>query len=192
MYRLLPLLGDVGLGIFSIVVVSFFYGRYELAAFFLMPFAFIPDLDTIAELRSRGKLAASAEHPFDHREILHKPIVWLVVLGFVWWFAGYYGAVVFVMVLLHFLHDSVLTGWGVPWLAPFSSVRIKFFVDEQNEISFKPKDWVRTWNETELQEAIIAYGNENWIEDLYLRPTLVSFSEYGIFVLSFVTVMIVF
>lgn len=192
MYRLLPLLGDVGLGILSIVFVSLLYDRHELSAFLLMPLAFLPDLDALAELRVRGKLAASAEHPYDHREVLHKPIIWLVLLGLVWWSVGYYGAVAFVMVLVHFLHDSVLTGWGVPWFAPLSDIRIKFFVDEQNEISIKPRDWVRTWNKQELRRAIVMYGNENWVEDLYLNPTVVSSIEYGVFILSLVAIVVVF
>ncbi len=188
MYRLLPLLGDAGLGILSVLVVSFGYGVYEPTAFWLMPFAFLPDLDAFHEVMRRGKVAACADNPHDHRETLHKPILWLVPLALLWWSVGYYGAVIFTMVLLHFLHDSVLTGWGVPWLSPFSNIRIKFFVDEQNEASFKTKDWLRIWHEDELQKAIVAHGNENWIEDLYLHPTLVSVVEYSIFVLAIMLV----
>lgn len=192
MYRLLPLLGDAGLGILSIVLVSLLYEQYAVSAFLLLPFVFLPDLDALAELKSRGKLAASAEYPHDHRELLHKPVIWLVLLGLVWWHFGYYGAIAFTMVLMHFLHDSVLTGWGVPWLAPFFDVRIKFFVNERNEVSFKPKDWLRTWNKEDLREAIVAHGNENWIEDLYLKPTIVSLLEYGVFVLALIAMVVTF
>jgi len=191
MYKLLPLLGDLGLGIISVVCVSFVYGKEVDGAFVLLALAFLPDLDALPELWRHGQVAASKDHPADHRELLHKPILWLGVAGFCWWYFGYYGAVSFVVLLLHFVHDSVLTGWGVPWLWPFSKVRIKFFVDEKNEVSLAPKNWIRTWNKLELQHAIVIYGNKNWIEDLYLRPTVVSAVEYGIFLLSLVALLVV-
>ena len=113
--------------------------------------------------------------------MLHKPLVWLLVAAALWFWTDYYGAIAFFAVLMHFLHDSVLTGWGVPWFAPFSQTRIKFFVDETNKESFRREDWVRLWTPEELTQAIIAYGYEDWIEQLYLRPTIVSMIEYSVF-----------
>ena len=189
MYRILPLLGDAGLGILSIVFLSHWYSVSNMYAFLLLPLAFAPDLDAIVELRRRGKVAASAENPSDHREVLHKPILWMLVTGAWWYFGGFYGAVAFALVTMHFLHDSVLTGWGVPWLAPFLKVRIKFFASEANQESLAQKDWIRTWGPEELQKAIVAHGNENWIRDLYLRPTVVSIVEYGVFGLSLIALL---
>ncbi len=184
MYRLLPLLGDAGLGILSIIFVSFCYGRSDMSGFLLLPLAFLPDLDAIPELWKEGKVSASAKNPHDHRELLHKPIIWLLILGMWWYLGGFYGAVAFALVAGHFIHDSILTGWGVPWLSPFSNVRIKFFANERNEESFARKDWIRVWSRDDLHILIIKYGNDNWIEDLYLRPTAVSVIEYSFFAVS--------
>lgn len=180
MYRLLPLLGDVGLGILSVIFVSFAYEVYDFRAFLLLPLALLPDLDAIPEIMKKGRVAASASNPRDHRELLHKPILWLVPLGFCWIEFGYMGAVAFTMVFLHFVHDSILTGWGVPWLWP-RRTRIKFFVNARNEPSLARCDWVRTWNEEQLRKDIVVYGDENWIEKYYLHTTSVSVIEYGVF-----------
>ncbi len=183
MYRLLPLLGDVGLGILSVIFVSLAYGERDMWAFILLPLILLPDLDAIPEITKKGKVAASKENPHDHRELLHKPILWFIATGFFWREFGYYGAIAFTMVAFHFIHDSVFTGWGVPWLWP-SRRRFKFLVDEKNEFSFARKDWLRSWNEDELTTAIVTYGDENWIENLYLKPTVVSSVEYGVFFFS--------
>lgn len=182
MYRLLPLLADLGLGIITFVWVSIAYGQTTLIGFLLaVVLVFMPDLDALPEISKRGRLAASKDNPTDHREMLHKPLLWLALTGMFWMWSGYYGAIAFFVILMHFVHDSVLTGWGVPWFAPFSQTRIKFFVDETNKESLARENWIRTWGPEELTQAIVQYGYEDWIERLYLRPTVVSIIEYGIF-----------
>ncbi len=186
MKQLLPVFGDIGLGILTILCVNHFYDTMNYYSFFLLFFAIIPDLDAVPEVMKRGKVAASADNPSDHREILHKPLIWLSILGVAWYMFDLYGAIAFFLVFVHFLHGTVLTGWGVPWLTPFSDRRIKFFVDEENEVSLSRNNWLRTWNQEELQKAIVKYGNENWIEDLYLKPSVVSVVEYGTFLISLI------
>ena len=184
MYRVLPLLGDIGLGILSVLFVSDLYQINNPYLFLFLPFILLPDCDAIMEIKRRGKVAASAENPYDHRELLHKPLLWLLACGTAWYFTGHYGAIMFTMILLHFVHDSVFTGWGVPWLSPFSNVRIKFFVDKRNEVSFRPRDFIRIWQPNELRMMIANYGNENWIEDIYLTINITTLVEYGIFSIS--------
>lgn len=188
MYRLLPLLADLGLGIITFVWVSIAYEQTTVLGFLLaVVFVFVPDLDALPELSKRGRLAASKDNPTDHREMLHKPLLWLALTGMFWMWIGYHGAIAFFAILMHFLHDSVLTGWGVPWFAPFSQTRIKFFVDETNKESLARENWIRTWGPEELTQAIVQYGYEDWIERLYLRPTVVSIVEYGIFGMAVIT-----
>lgn len=184
MYKILPLLGDVGLGVLSVIFVSILYNINNPYLFIFVPLILLPDCDAIMEIKRRGKVAASAENPYDHRELLHKPLLWLLFCGIAWYFTGHYGAIMFIMVLLHFIHDSVFTGWGVAWLSPFSNVRIKFFVDKRNEVSFRPRDFVRIWQPNELETMIATYGNENWIEDIYLTINIITLVEYGIFSIS--------
>ena len=181
MYRILPLLCDAGLGILVFIVVSRVYGVDEPLWMFSILCIFLPDLDSLSQLRSKGYVAASAEDPIDHREFLHKPIFWLVPALLVWIGFGYPGALLFFLFLAHFLHDSVLVGWGVPWLSPWNRTRIKFFVDQANHESLRREDWVRTWDPHELTKKIQQHGNEHWIQDIYLRLTPASVIEYSIF-----------
>lgn len=190
MYRIFPLLGDVGLGIFTFILVSIHYDEYALSGFVLaLACSHLPDLDAVEELFRRGKLAASAENPRDHREAFHKPLLVLTTTGMLWYFFGYHGAIAFTALLFHFIHDSVLTGWGVPWLSPFSDTRFKFFVNEKNQNSLAFKNWIRVWREEELEGLIIQYGDENWVENLYRKPTEVSVIEVGTFIISVVSLI---
>jgi hypothetical protein len=189
MYKLLPLLGDVGLGILVIIGVSVYLGAHDPYVWFLFPLALLPDVDAVPELVKRGKVAADAEHPHDHREFLHLPIVWVLAALALMYVSPLYGTVALCLVLGHFLHDSVLTGWGVPWLWPVSSVRIKFLVNERNEESLHPKDWLRVWDSDELRRAIELHGDGDWIRHLYLRPTLVSVIEYGVFLCALIALI---
>lgn len=184
MHRLLPLLGDAGLSILVYLCVGWSYGTSEAWGLLLLPCIFLPDADSFAQVRAKGYTAASADDPIDHREFLHKPVFWLVPSLVGWLAFGYPGAMLFFLFLAHFIHDSVLTGWGVPWFAPWSTMRIKFFADEANHESLRLEDWVRTWTAQELQEKIRAHGNEHWIRDLYLRLSLPSTIEYSVFVLA--------
>jgi len=184
MYRLLPLMGDAGLGILVYLGVGYFYGSPDAWGLLLAPCIFLPDIDSLAQVRKKGYAAASGEDPVDHREFLHKPVFWLLPALFAWIAFGYYGALLFFLFLAHFLHDSVLTGWGVPWLAPWSKVRLKFFADEANNESLRFNNWVRIWTPENLQEKIRAFGNEDWIRDLYLRLSIPSTIEYSVFILA--------
>jgi hypothetical protein len=187
MHRILPLLCDAGLGIFVFLAVSHAYRVEDGWSGFLIFCIFLPDLDSFSQLHRKGYVAASAEDPVDHREFLHKPVLWLLPSLMLWVAFGYVGALLFFLFLVHFLHDSVLTGWGVPWLSPWNRTRIKFFADETNHESLRKKDWVRTWRPDELAQMIRAHGNEDWIRDLYMRLTPVSVIEYSIFALGILT-----
>jgi hypothetical protein len=191
MYRILPLLGDAGLSILIFVLLNL-EGNVAWWSLVLLPFIFLPDLDSLPQLYNKGYTAASVEDPEDHREAFHKPLFWLVSALFLSLAFGYAGELLFFLFLAHFLHDSVLTGWGVPWLAPWSSLRVKFFADEQNRESLRPRDWVRTWTPAELREMIRVHGNENWIKDLYLRPSIPSMIEYSIFAVGIVALLFLF
>lgn len=190
MYRVLPLLGDIGLAILVVVFVSVFQDHSpSMWAWLCVPLIFFPDIDALVEFLARGNVAASKEHPFDHREILHKPLVFMWIPILLWPLNSYMSAIVFFIVLIHFLHDSVLTGWGVSWFWPFTKRRIKFFVNERNENSFARKDWIRSWDEKELQEAIVKYGYEDWIERLYFQPSVVRTIEFSIFGFSLIVLV---
>ncbi len=189
MYRLLPLLGDVGIGILAIAFLSFCYGEDFHRSLWFLPLIFLPDLDALPELLERGNVGASRNCIRDHRERLHVPLLFLVPAGLLSYHVGYEGMVVFTLFYLHFLHDSILTGWGVPWFAPFSDVRVKFFASEQNNASLRRRDWVRVWKRTRLPYLIEKFGDEDWIRNHYLRITPTSVIEYSTFIAGIVVLL---
>lgn len=189
MYRILPLLGDVGLGILTIVYVSHQYAQNGLEVFLFLPFIFLPDLDAVGEIQRKGHVGASSLNPYDHRDLLHKPLPWLLVAWGGVLINEFYGVLIFWLILVHFLHDSVLTGWGVSWLWPISNDRIKLFSNYRNENSCAPRDLFRIFRRHKLQGLIMQYGDDRWISHLYLRPTVVSIVEYGTFLISIVALV---
>ncbi len=185
MHRILPIVGDVGLGILVAVVVSQKYGVTDpyLIGWGIL-WAFLPDIDALPELLKRGEVAAHREHVQDHREKLHMPMFWLIPLWFMSVSFGVAWEIAFWAILMHFLHDSVFTGWGVPWFAPFARFRIKFFTAYDNSFSLKAEDLIRIWWRHELPTAITQYGDRNWVWNTYGELTPVLVIEYLIFAYS--------
>lgn len=185
MHRLLPLLGDVGLGILSTFCVEWVSGyEFEILHYIVgLIVAFLPDLDAFGdkEFLRRGVVAAHAGNLRDHREGLHKPIVWFVGAAILWIFSPIFGPIIFFGILVHFLHDSVGTGWGVQWLWPCTTW-YKLFVTKQNHLTWKI--FLMSWKQEELPGLIGRHGFSDWIEKLYLRPTIISVTEYLIFLLG--------
>ncbi len=182
----LPLLGDVGLGILTLMYVMEQNGRVDASVFWLLPLMFLPDLEALPKLLRRGKAASSLAHPkYNHEEVL-PPILWLAPTGLWWHYGGFYGEVACMLLFVHFLHKSVLIGWGVSWFRPFWEDRLKFFADYTNKNSLSISDWIRVFPRFKLRGLIDRYGDEEWVAHNYHRVTVVSVIEYGLFLWSLV------
>jgi membrane-bound metal-dependent hydrolase YbcI (DUF457 family) len=183
--------GDAGLGILSAVTVCWVFGVDPTFSLILVGilFAYIPDIDWVldAHFWKTGRVAAYAQNPYDHREGLHKPLLWaLAISGFGIVFGGVGPFIAFVAVMAHFLHDTVGTGWGMPWLWPLSKRRIKLFATKQNEVVLYP--FLMSWSREELTHYITNYGRANWKDYYYGSWTAVAIGEsvvagLGMFVL---------
>lgn len=187
MYRILPLLCDIGLGILAALGVEWALGL-PFSWFHVgvgIVFAFLLDADVLVDkdLWRDGYVATHEESPSDHRELLHKPLLWLAA----------FGASAFILppdlvliagsaTFLHFVHDSMGTGFGIMWLWPFSMRSYKFFAAKDDPLTFK--NFMISWSKEELPEVIRKHGMKEWIPRFYLRLTWISGLEYAVFLLG--------
>ncbi len=160
---------DIGIGLIVAWTMCRLFGIEPgiIHALIGIVFALLPDLDTFGELFKKGKVAAHADNPHDHREGLHYPMALMVLSGAVMylWLGSVFGIIAATSVFLHFAHDSVGTGWGIKWLWPFSRRIFKFFCEKTNKNSLNP---IVSWTPQELSVAIRKYGDPNWLPK-YLR-----------------------
>jgi hypothetical protein len=171
---------DAGLGILAALFVCTLYGIEPSFGYILLGiiFAYAPDVDWVLDTHfwKTGTVAAYAGNPYDHREGLHKPILWALVLsGWGLFVSDPAPLIALIAVMSHFLHDSFGTGWGIPWLWPLTKRRFKLFATKQNEVSFTSP--LMTWSHEELGQYITNYGRANWKEYYYGSWNAVSLSE---------------
>ncbi len=129
---------DLIIGVFGLVIgLLLGYGGWYSSVLFVA--AFLPDLDIVVNelyrifIKNEKKLGVKNfldEYSYSHKFIFHVPLIVLPVVFFVsgvlypdWLFS----VLVSVMILAHFVHDTVDKNWdGVPWLFPFSMFSYKF------------------------------------------------------------------
>ncbi len=203
MKQILPILADIANGIFATLLAGL-VTHGEIAWWYFLigiPFAMLPDLDAVPELLRRGKIAASSQYVYDHREGLHYPLLFLIVGISVVWVSPFFGLLFLFATMLHFINDSYGVGWGVPLLWPFSSRRYKFVDRKANRMKhmlIADGDWgmlsthertvrpVVFWTEEELPGYIARWGMDNWIDRYYLHLNWTSGIEYSLFVFSMI------
>jgi len=184
---LLALLADIANGIFATLITATLFGVEPTWHYFVgIAFTFIPDIDIIFVKDG------------DHRSGLHFPVVF-ITLGIIFIFiSGFWGTLFLIATMLHFVNDMYGTGWGVPLFWPLSKKRYKLFsrkgdpFTEKREDDVVPVKSVVTWTEDELKQHEEKYGNKNWIEDTYLRVTWISVTQYTIFTIALVLVVLEF
>jgi LexA-binding, inner membrane-associated putative hydrolase len=198
MRNVLALLADWANGIFSIFLAVLVTGNEAAWWHFLVGvlLSHLPDLDALPELWQRGKVAASSENPYDHRQGLHYPMAILLIALLLVWQLGYWGWVIFFSFLLHYSNDLYGTGWGIKLFWPFSSRNYKFFTRRVNRLKrllITSGDWelvapterrlqfVVSWSAEELPTYFKRWGIENWISEYYLKPNPICLTEYLLF-----------
>lgn len=207
MKSILALLADIANGIFAVALAGWITDSEIVWWHFLIgvPLAMLPDLDALPELYRRGKVASSVEHPEDHRDGLHYPILFVLTGLTICYFTPFWGILFLFATLLHFANDLYGTGWGVAILWPFSKSKFKFFsrrVNRLKAILQEDGDWehiseserrwrpVVVWQQAELRSYMKRWGIEDWIERCYCRLTWISGVEYGLFALALVLLML--
>ncbi len=193
MKNLLALLADWANGIFAVLLASMLTGVDPLWWHFVigMVLAMSPDIDALPELVARGKVASSAEHMRDHRTFLHYPII-SVPLGLLAWYCfGYWGLLWLIALCLHLVNDLYGTGWGVALLYPWSQNRYKIephhiFGSKQSAT----EEVFNTYTPEVLEVHIREEGNENWVSDTYCTVNWISVTEYSLFALAVILMLI--
>ncbi len=178
---------DAGLGALSVIFICSIFGVPVTGGYFLVGiiFAYIPDIDWALDKHfwKTGTVAAYAANPYDHREGLHKPLLWAAVIS-VWGLlvASPAPHIAMTAVMMHFLHDTTGTGWGMPWLWPLSKRRFKLFSTRDNVLSLR--SIFMSWSYAELPEYITKYGRGNWKSHYYNSWTPVASIETTVAVLG--------
>lgn len=193
------LLADWANGIFAVLLASWWLGIDPLWWYFLvgMSLSHTPDLDAIPELLQRGKVAASADHPTDHREGLHYPVIIILLALCAAYLGGYWGLVFGIVLVLHITNDFYGTGWGIKLLWPFSRRNYKLFARRVNQLDYlleaegvqidpaeRRLQLIVSWSEEELPKYMTRWGIDDWIPKYYGTLNWISVTEYGLFVLA--------
>lgn len=192
MKQIVTLLADWANGIFAVFFAAAITSTDILWWHFLIgiSLAMCPDLDAIPELLKRGKISASAEHSHDHRDLLHFPLLFIVVGLILSLLFGYWGWLFLIATMLHFLNDMYGTGWGIPLFWPFSKDRFKLLTDENNNPATGTGNWVRRVKISTLSSEIVEHGTETWVDDFYYRFNPVMATEYSLFALALLLVVV--
>ena len=79
-------------------------------------FAHLPDVDAILEQIIRGRITgAHKKDSFSHYPLLMIPLIGLAVGSF----STFWGPVAAIILILHYVEDTVVLGPGICWLWPF-------------------------------------------------------------------------
>ncbi len=155
---------DIGIGIILGLLFEPFGDNTMANTLIGIVFVLLPDIDAVLYYGSRltgiGKLG---EKLADHRDLFHYPLIFISV-----------GVVVLLIIypvlipifvagsLVQFAHDSVGTGWGIPWLAPFSDKRFKFLYQLDLHKAKQPQKLVWVWTKSEQNRLIREFGDQDW------------------------------
>lgn len=140
-------------------------------------FALAPDIDMF------WYLFGKPSKQYDHRSYTHYPLLWVPVIALTYvMFGSLIGTLLLACVLMHLTHDTIGLGWGIAWLWPFSKRKIRFL----SPTGSKNGGWefFRTWSpQQELVMASVQH-DPHWVRTYYLRPNIIGFIEYAVFLLG--------
>lgn len=172
---------DIGIGLLVGLLGSIISGEQSLwLVIFGALSALAPDIDFILYLiKRRGKIDHFAH---DHRDMLHKPLLFSAGIGFlIGYFSPIFGWVWFFGSLWHFIHDTFDGGWGIQWAHPFKH-------DYFTLASYSPQHHFKTKEE---QTKIAAqYGNPNWLEEGYFKINPRLIAELIIFTIAIILTLL--
>jgi len=157
---------DIGLGILLSLALTSIFGVPITYIHVLVGiiFTLLPDIDLLSLRLSVFKKLFKG-----HRNWTHYPLIYVPIVATLLFIAGPLWALMLLGgVLLHLLHDSLWIGSGIKWGWPFSKKTYKFFNQER---PYEP-------------------GPITWIQEFYLRPTVVSVTETAVFVTAVIALFV--
>lgn len=155
---------DIGIGIILGLLLSPFDSNVAANVITGIIFCLLPDLDAIIYYGSKLFRIGSIDKKFsDHRDLLHYPLILI-----------FFGVIVLSIInpnlilifvsgsFVHFIHDSIGTGWGIPWLYPLSQTRYKFFYQYDLKREGQTQKLMWRWSKSEQETLIDKYGDDEW------------------------------
>lgn len=174
---------DIGMGILIALGVASVFGvapTPEVVIFGVL-FALLPDIDFFLT-----RIAAIRKVIGEHRSATHFPLVHLVVSMVMYIFFGkVFATLYFICTFYHLVHDTLFLGWGIKWLWPYSNKSLSIFHDKGGVITSE----VLVWGPEDDRRIRNEYASPNWVRDFYLRPGIIAFPEYGIFLAGFAALL---
>jgi hypothetical protein len=150
-------------------------------------------------------VAASAEHPHDHRDALHYPVILITLAVAVAYLLPYWGTIFLIVVILHLINDLYGTGWGIKLFWPLSKRnykvlgrrvnRLKYLLEQDGDWDKQTHEerrlkWLVSWSPEELPKYMTRWGIDNWIPKYYFHFNSISLVEYGLFIIAVVLMLI--
>jgi len=200
--NVLVLLADIANGLFAVLIAGYVSGTEVVWWHFVIGvlLAMSPDLDAIPELLRRGRVSCDAEYVSDHRDMLHYPVLFVLVGVLLILFVNtFFGTMFLAATMLHFFNDFYGTGWGIPLFWPLTDRRYKFCARRAGRLKRLLKangDWdtlphderrfkiLVSWSRDELDSYIERFGIDDWATPYYLTTNWVSGTEYALFVVA--------
>lgn len=201
MKNIVSLLADWANGIFAVLLAAWWFGIDPLWWHFAIGvvLSHTPDFDAIPEIIKRGRVSASAEHPYDHREALHYPLILITLAAGIAFILPYWGTIFLAAVVLHLINDLYGTGWGIKLFWPISNRNYKVLGRRVNRLRYlleQDGDWEKqtpderrlrflvSWSPRELPAYMTRWGIDNWIPKYYFHLNSISVVEYSLFIIA--------
>lgn len=152
---------DIFVGLCIGLLGSFISGEVNIPLVVFGVFAALaPDIDFIIYLmRHQWKID---QYSHEHRDILHKPLLFSVLIGIVLFVGGYslYALLWMLGTTWHFMHDTYDGGWGIAWLYPLKK-------GYYTRASYSPQTYIAT--KEEQRKIATQHGTARWMDESQIR-----------------------
>lgn len=169
---------DVGAGILLALFVAHAFNFFATPSFILLGIlcTLFPDIDTLLSAIPPVRAVIGG-----HRSAVHHPFIYLLIAPVVWAVWGNAVGLLFALgVCYHLVHDTFFLGYGIKWLWPFSKKSLSMFHDKDGRITSD----ILIWSPEDDARIESTYQSPHWIRDFYFRPSLISLTEYPVFILA--------
>jgi hypothetical protein len=158
---------DVGVAILAAHVMMRLTGRHYGPVALLVYYLFaagVTLLPDFLDLGMKGRHVGGEHHSIP----THWPSAAILGAALVWLALPFWGLLIAVILLLHYVHDSAQRGTGIEWLAPWSRQRYTFF-DRPKLGADRPLKLVYAIPDKEM--PLRNMPTTRWLEVYYLRWT---------------------
>jgi membrane-bound metal-dependent hydrolase YbcI (DUF457 family) len=178
---------DIGMGILVAIFTSQYYHAYlgELLVVGGIFFALSPDADFLLYYFKNG----ITREDYQHRNMIHYPLLFLPIGTFVVYVLGgeMWAVLFFLGALSHFVHDSIAIGWGIKWLYPFSSKNYVFLYHYSKVKKRGLRKLIFAFDKSALNDIVAEHWGDEWFNDIYRHWHPIAIVEFGVFLISIVT-----